>query len=115
METTPLLFHKTLGENKKRRSSFKMSGVVICVFNVDHPKMIGNHCTISHGGGVVLCEISGVVFGWSSCMRVRTMKRVVLPTLTICVYELQSPCPSTVNGMRYPLRRACVAAQQIHI
>ena len=38
METTPLLFHKTLGENKKRRSSFKMSGVVICVFNVDHPK-----------------------------------------------------------------------------
>ena len=58
------------------------------------PKMIGNHCTISHGGGVVLCEISGVVFGWSNCMRVRTMKRVVLPTLTICVYELQSPCPS---------------------
>ena len=38
METTPLLFHKTLGENKKRRSSFKVSGVVICVFNLHHPE-----------------------------------------------------------------------------
>lgn len=35
-----------------------------------------------------MCEISGVVFGWSSCVRVRTMKRVVLPTLTICVYDM---------------------------
>ena len=52
------------------------------------PKINGNHCTRSHGGGVVLCEISGVVFGWSSCVRVRTMKRVVLPVLTICVYDM---------------------------
>ena len=53
METTPRLFHKTLGENTKRRSSYKMNGVVLCEAKVEHPKMIGNHCMRAHGGGLV--------------------------------------------------------------
>ena len=53
MEVIPYMFHKYLGENTKRRSSFKMNGVVLCVAKVEHPQMIGNHCTRAHGGGVV--------------------------------------------------------------
>ena len=54
-----------------------MNGVVLCEAKVEHPKMIGNHCMRAHGGGVVFRNISGVVFGLSNCMRLRTMKRGV--------------------------------------
>ena len=108
METTPYLFYKFFDENKKRRSRFKMNRVVLCVAKVEHAQMIGNDCTRSHGGGVVFGEKnSGVVFGWSRCVWFLIMKHGVWPTLAVCEY-FQSPCSSTVNGMRYPMRRACV-------
>ena len=41
MEATPHLFYKSLDGNENRRSSVNINGIVICVANKAHAKIIG--------------------------------------------------------------------------